>query len=185
MGNGVTLKNLDDSVVLPSGMATYMGASGAFTPPATPTDLFYIAGVTGKIIKIWKLGFSSQQTTAGVNRLCVVKRNAANTAGTFVATTKVPMDSLDPASNAVVQHYTANPTINGTVGNLWCGLINSPAPATAGIGGLCGVELEFTSLFGKPITLRGAAEALAWNFLGAGLPVGLSPSCWVEWSEEG
>lgn len=185
MGQGATLRHVDDSIVLPGSARSYSGSSVAFSPPATPTDLFYIAGAAGVIVKIWKLWFSTVQTTAGVNSLFLVKRSTANSGGTPVATTKIPLDSNDAAAQATVQHYTANPTPGTAIGNIWSGKVNSPAPGTAGIGGLVGVELDFSALFGKPVTLRSAAEGLALSFDGAVLPTGLSVISGVRWSEEG
>jgi predicted acetyltransferase len=167
--------------VIPGGFPTYSGSTATFTPPATPTDLFYIGGAIGKLIKIWRIWISSTQTSTGINNLFLIKRSAANTAGTAVATTKVPLDSNDAAAAAVVQHYTANPTINGTVGNVWSGKITSPV-ATGLVQPV--FTLDFPALIGKPIFLRSAAEALAWNFGGADLPGGLTVQAGCIWTEE-
>lgn len=161
----------------------YIGASGAFTPPATPTDMFYIGGSATKVIKIFKLWIATVQTTSGINNMFLVKRSAANSAGTAVATTRIPMVIGSSAATALVQHYTANPTINGTVGNMWAGKLDSPAITTTSIGGMVGMMLDFSALFGQPITLNGTAEAVAFNFNGAALPAGLSVMCTAMWSE--
>lgn len=181
----VTLVNNNDvEIYAPQLLPSYSGGSAAFSPPATPTDVFVLGGVANMILRVWRLYLCTVQTTAGVNSWFLIKRSAANTGGTPVAATKVPHDSSDPASSAVCQAYTANPTINGTVGNIWAGKINSPAPATAGIGGLVGVQFDFRAMFGKPIMLRGANEQLAVNFGGAALPPGLSVHVSADWTEE-
>jgi membrane protein implicated in regulation of membrane protease activity len=160
---------------------TYMGSTAAFTPPATPTDMFYIAGSGTKTIKILKLWWSSTQNTAGVNTWFVIKRSTANTLGTAVATTKVPNDSNNAAATATVQHYTANPTLGTSVGNIFTGRVLSPATATtnAQIN-----NLDFNQLLGQPLVLRGTAEGLSLNFNGAALPAGLSMTVGVMWTEE-
>lgn len=180
-----TLVSLSQREIFPAGKATYAGSTAAFSPPATPTDLFVIGGAAGKTIEIYRIGISTRQTTAGNNALFLIKRSTANSGGTPVATTNVPLDARDPAASAVVQHYTANPTPGSTIGNVWSGYVNSPAPATAGVAGqgFLGVSLDFVALFGKPIILADATQQLAWNFAGAALPAGLSVFCQALWAE--
>ncbi len=163
---------------------TYSTASTAFTPPATPTDMFTITGSATNNIYILKMGISTTQTTAGVNSLALIKRSAANIAGTSAAAVPTPFDSANPVATATPLQYTANPTTLGAAaGTVWRGWVNSPAVGTAGLGGLQGVEINFEDMFGQPLTLLSTAEVLAWSFGGAALPSGLSVIATVVWTE--
>lgn len=162
---------------------TYMAASAAFTPDATPQDVFTITGNTTTNVYVLKAGISTTQTTEGVNAWFLAKRSTANSGGTAGAITAVPVQSGNAAAAATVVKYTGAPTAGTLIGNLWSGWLNSPKAATAGIGGLQGVELDFTSMYGQPIALLSTSQVLAWNFNGAALPVGLSVLAWMLWME--
>ena len=160
---------------------TYMAASTAFTPGNQ--DAFTITGNATTNVYILKMGFSTAQTTAGINYWALLKRSAANTAGTPASVVAVPVQSGSAAAGAVVRQYTANPTAGTSLGPLWVGWVNSPAPATAGIGGLEGVEIDFETMLGQPIALLSASEVLALNFGGNSVPSGMSVLAWVLWME--
>jgi len=181
----VTCYGTDGTPSTNIGKTTYMAASAAFTPPATPNDVFSIYGSASKTVRVTRIGISGIQNTAGVNSWFLIKRSTANTGGTPTTLTNVPNDSNNTAATATVVNYTANPSpLGSTVGTVWSGKINSPAAATAGIGGLQGIVLDFVDMFGQPICLRGTAQGLVWNFNGAGLPAGLSLLIWCQWTEE-
>ena len=162
---------------------TYSAATGSFTPPATPTDMFIINGSATKTIKISQIIISTTQTTAGVNVFFVVKRSTANTGGTSVSETLVPYDSQDTAATGTAKHYTANPTVGTAVGT-----IRSPklwsADASGANSGMSIYTFDFQRLNEQGMTLRGVAEGLAVNFNGAALPAGLSVNISVTWTEE-
>lgn len=163
---------------------TYFAASGPFTPPATPTDVWVMQGSASKTIRILSLLISSTQTTGGVNTWYLIKRSTANTGGTSVAANQVPSDSTNPAGTVTVQHYTANPTVGSAVGT--CSVQRSFSPAAAG---LASDRMDLlvsggTSFFDQPLTLRGTSQGLALNFNGAALPAGLSVAITCVWIEE-
>ena len=165
-------------------LPTYSAFCTAFTPPATPTDVFSILGSASKTIAILRAMMSTVQTTAGVNAWYLAKRSTAYTGGVAVAATGLPHDSADAAPSAVAQWWTTLFTGGGSlVGNYWAGRINSPAPATAGIGGILTAEVDFVRLFGKPLILRGVGQSLSWNFLAVALPAGLSVLAGFTWVE--
>lgn len=180
----VTLYNPDGSLQIPGVKASYLAYSAAFTPGATPQDIFTITGSATKLVKILRVFLSTLQTTAGVNGWIVLKRSTANSGGTSAAVVRVGSDQNDSAATATVLQYTANPTAGNLIGNAWSGFISSPAPATAGIGGIMGAFVDFPDSLGKPITLRSTSDVLAWNFNGAALPAGLSVRAGVIWTEE-
>lgn len=163
------------------GKNTYTAFCAAFTPVATPTDIFSIEGTANKYIYIWRFFLSTIQNTAGVNTWFLNKHSTANSGSTPVASTIVPHDNAFPASTALVQHYTAtNPTPGTSLGSVLTTRLNSPAAATAGIGAVQGTWFDFTF----PIILKGAAQGLALNFAGAALPAGLSVIAGFTWTEQ-
>lgn len=98
--------------------ATYSAATAAFASAATATDIFIVQGSATKTIRVIAVKVFATQTTAGAGNIFLLKRSTANTGGTTVATTRVPLDSQYPAATATVQHYTANPTVGTLVGNI-------------------------------------------------------------------
>ena len=113
---------------------TYYGSADSWAIPATPTDMVSLKGAANKIIRLIAIYFSGISTTPAQTVYLVIKRNVANTGGTFVTDTIVPADSLDPAAQATFGHYTANPTINSTVGSLIAGRLLTSGAAGAGNG---------------------------------------------------
>lgn len=179
----VTLYNPDGSLQIPGVKASYLAYSAAFTPGATPQDVFTITG-SAKLVKVLRMFISTVQTTSGVNAWAIVKRSTANSGGTSASVTSIRSDQNDPAATATVLQYTANPTAGALIGGAWSGFVNSPAPATAGVGGLIGSFVDFPDSLGKPITLRSTSDVLTWNFGAAALPAGLSVRAGVIWTEE-
>jgi hypothetical protein len=165
-------------------------ASNTWTPPATPSDMVTITGSASKIVKVWSVKIATTNTAAGSQQFLVIKRSTADTTGTFVAGTAVPVDSANVAATAVVGHYTANPGALGTaVGTINTMRVASPVliPATfAGIVQDAGYEMlpSRNGVGVQPITLRGIAEQLAINFAGAALVSGQVHAYTVVWSEE-
>jgi hypothetical protein len=172
------------------GKQAYM-ASSTFTPPATPTDMVTITGSATKTVRVLALYLGTQNTAAGSQTFFVIKRSTANTGGTFVTATNVPLDSNNNAATAVAGHYTANPAALGTaVGTIRNIRRASPVlvPATfAGVVEDSGIDLlNFgdNSLLDQPLTLRGVAQQLAINFNGAALVAGQIHNWWALWVEE-
>ncbi len=162
---------------------SYSAVSTAFTPGATPVDVFGITGSATSNVYVLKMGISTTQTTEGSNAWFIAKRSTANAGGTSAAPVIVPHNSNNPAVSATVLQYTANPTAGTLAGYVWGGWMNSSDVATEGIGGFEGLEVDFEDMFGQPICLLSASEVLAWNFKGAALPTGLSVIAYCSWYE--
>lgn len=160
---------------------TYSGTIATWTIPATPTDLVVLGGSASKTIRVIRVRVTGNQTTAGINVFFLIKRGAADTSGTPVAITPVPHDSNDSAVSASLNYYTANPTINNTIGSVRTRRMLCPAPA-----GTTNDEIiwDFDGINEKPVVLRGTAQQLALNFNGAALPTGMVLSVTMEWTEE-
>jgi hypothetical protein len=161
---------------------TYASASTAFTPGATPQDVFIIEGTTVDNIAVIKMGISTTQTTDGVNQWNIIKRSTLNTGGTSALVPIVSYDAQNPGSLTLVQQYTVNPTAGVTAHIAWSGWVPSPTITTVGAGNNI-VEVDFVDQFGQPMMLTGSTELLAWNFGGAALPAGLSVLAYVVWYE--
>jgi ABC-type transporter Mla subunit MlaD len=160
---------------LPLELNTYGAATNGFVSAASATDVFRIVGSGTKTVRITKLTISGR-TTSGSPVACiikVIKYSSANTAGTSVATTAVPLDSSYPAATATVNHYTANPTLGTAVGNIATRSITFQAS---------GLVETLVFEFENPIVLRGTAQQLSIN-LNATTITGASICCDVLWEE--
>jgi len=169
---------------------TFM-ASGTFTPAATPTDMVTITGSATKTVRVVSLILSTTNTAAGSQQFLLIKRSTADTTGTFVAATAVPVDSANAAATSVVGHYTANPGALGTaVGTIITIRRASPAAVPASFAGVAEdagfdfLEPARRSLLDQVVTLRGAAQNLAVNFAGAALVAGQTHAYTITWIEE-
>ena len=87
--------------------ATYAYAATGITTAATPTDLVTLYGAASKIITVKKIRVHGQATTAGTMPVLIIKRTAANTAGTSAAKTPALMLSTNSAASATLTEYSA------------------------------------------------------------------------------
>jgi hypothetical protein len=178
----------DGRVLTLQSKATYGVSTTPFSPPATPTDMATIYGSGTKTIYVWAVSIAMTQTTAGINRVYLVKRSATNTGGTSAAPTIVPFDSANASATASVVSYTVNASpLGGTVGNICVQNINSPILATGITYGNGSADMYPKTVpfeISQPIVLRGTAQGLAVNFNGAALPAGLSVIVNFIWTEE-
>jgi hypothetical protein len=163
------------------GTKTTYSASAVMVPvTGANTDLIQIIGSATKTVRVTKITFAATiATTAETWGIYINKNSAANTGGTAVAPTVVPLDSGDAAGTAVVSHYTTAPTVGAAVGPImalkYTALI-APAQTVQ-------LVLEFGTL-GKCPVLRGVAEALCVNVTGVTTGHAASVAYTVEWTEE-
>jgi hypothetical protein len=176
---------LPDATLYPIARQTYSTFGLGLASYVTAYDIFALTGSASKTVKVLRMFMSTIQTTAGVNYWYITLRSTANSSENRSTTTLVPHDSNNNAATAVGYYWTAAPNSFGSaVGQVWAGYVNSPAAATAGIGSFIGVCVDFTELYGQPITLRGAAYQLSWNFNHVAQPAGLLATCGCTWTEE-
>lgn len=154
----------------------YRAVTAVFTAAAAPTDIFTIFGSATRTVYVTRIQIDATQTTAASRDVFIIKRSTANTAGTAVATTRVPKDTSSPAATAVVQHYTANPTLGTTVGSVDGRKLMIPAPAS-----LIDVPTRIFE-FACPVVLRGVAQCLSIN-LNSVASAGSLIICTVEFVE--
>lgn len=162
--------------------------SAAFAPAATPTDMIRIVGSASKVVRVYSIYLGTTNTAAGSQQFFLLKRSSDNTGGTFIMPSVVGLDSKD-AATAIAGHYTANPTVGNTIGNInivrWASPLLAPGNF-AGVVKEAGKELMpwgATGILDKFVTLRGADQVLAVNFNGAALVVGQIHTYRVVWTE--
>jgi hypothetical protein len=161
---------------------TFSAAAIAYSPYATPQDIFGIVGSASKQVRVLRFAVSGRATSANQLDVQLVKRSSADTGGTPTALTAVSHDSNDGAASAVVSSFAAAPTAGTLTGAIRAQQINLSA---AGSGGAAvPVEFDFGSVNDKSIVLNAASEALYLNLNGAAVPAGMVLNVFVEWSEE-
>lgn len=164
--------------------STYAIGSASFVVGAAPNDVISITGSATKLVKVYKVGFSATQTTAGNAKISIIKRSTIGSGGTSTTETPVALDSSSIAATAVVTKYTVSPTAGTSIGTIWSGYANFPAPATAGVASrMLGLYLDFTSTYGEPIVLRGAAQNLCVFLHGVAMSGSNAVGSFV-WTEE-
>lgn len=157
--------------------ATYGVVGAQITPAATTTDIVTLVGSATKTVVVKRVIVSGLATTAGSMDVSLVKRTTANSGGTATQPSIAQYDSSDAAPTAVVNQYSANPTL-GTGVALKNQLLNF------GLTGSTGQALfEFSTRNDKPLILRGVAQSLAINLNGQAVPSGGKLSYTVEWEE--
>src|SRR5205807_16841 len=146
-------------ILSPPTVSTFWSGSVGLVPATTATDIFTIIGSSTRKILIIKVYVGCTQTTPGTIDVQLVKRSTADTGGTSTTPALVPYDSGDPSATAVVNAYTANPTLGTLVGVGRPYKLACLAPATATPTDI--LYEQFGSGIGAPIQLNSAAEQLA------------------------
>lgn len=159
--------------------ATYSAAVSNLASAALSTDIFTISGSGTKTIRVTKISIDGFAATGGNFTINLIKRSAANTAGTSTVQTNVPHDSASAAGTAVVRAYTANPSALGTA----VGTFRSNRVFISGVVTAASSEDEqqFGDL-GQEIVLRGASEFLCMNLAGVTITTP-ALNIWCEWTE--
>lgn len=161
--------------------AVYCGSTPVFTTAASATDIFNFKGSSTKTIYIRKIVWKQAAIAAGgTHNVYLIKRSTANSGGTSVSLTAVPLDSGFASATASGVHYTANPTVGtslGVLAHVW--VVWDPTP----------MNQVYTTLFdstkgGSPIVLRGTSESISVNYNGVTDPISTSACVDIEWSEK-
>lgn len=156
-------------------------AGAVFTSAATPTDCFTIYGSATKTVRVHEITVNGTDASGGGIFLCeVVKRGSAPTGGTSSAVTAVAHDSNSAAATATVQSFTVNPTSVGAL----VGLVEATAVGITPNSNSPNFPFKYGPGAGdQSIVLRGTAQGLAVNFLGASIGTGTQLAIRVKWSE--
>lgn len=145
---------------------------------ALATDIGIIIGSSSTTVEVTKIIISGIQTTGGVVEFLLQKRSADNTGGTSTTPTLVPHDSNDAAATAVVRAYTVNPTTGALVGTIRRDFVS----ISGATGTTHDLQVYDFGAMGRPITLRGVAQALAINLNGVTV-TGSSLDIAIEFTE--
>lgn len=163
---------------------TYSAFGTAYAGYATPTDLMVLKGSATKIVRVFTFTMWLAATASTLQEAFFIKRSAANTGGTASQPTVNKPDSNDPAATAVLDLYSAIPASLGAGVTLVSqkSLITTLTAAPTAFGVTNGFNISAIAT-GKPITLRGVSESLAFNWGGAALPAGFVANYIATWTE--
>lgn len=166
-----------------TGIATYMAGGSILVAnmAASLTDLIAITGSATKTVRVKKIRLEAGATTGLVANITLKKHTVANTGGTKATAPALnKLDSADSAATAVVDVYTANPTIDATAAIMaGRGLCFTALTTQPGV-----VEFDFVNELEHAGVLRGIAQELAINF-GGTTPGAASVLNWfIVFSEE-
>jgi hypothetical protein len=151
-----------------------------FTPAASSTDILDLFGNATTIVDIRRITIHGVATSATQDIMYLVKRSTANTGGTRVAQTAVPLDAGWSASSSVAGSYTANPTTGTLVGNIGIAYVPLTTNSSQSEGGH---EWCFGRNGCPPLRLIGATQGIAINRGGIAVPAGMSITVEIEWLE--
>jgi hypothetical protein len=138
---------------------SYRCAMNAASLAATPTDIADLFGNATTTVVVTAIEITGIQTTGGNPEVVIAKRSTANSAGTRVAGTAVPLDATDAAASSIPGVYSANPTTGTLVGNVDRKFVPIPAATGAVVPGR---RFEFGDK-GKGLVLSGTAQGVAVN----------------------
>jgi hypothetical protein len=155
-------------------------AAGFAAGATANQDIFRISGSATKTVYIKKIRVSATANATQGNNIAIVKRSAANTGGTSVASTLVPLDSTSAASTASAVHYTAAPTSGASVGTVRAAKFVIPT-----ITSLYNPQVifEFNENNSNPMVLNGTAQGLG-IILNTAPGAGNNFLINIEWDEE-
>lgn len=141
---------------------TYAVSASPVTPVANASDIFTIVGSATKTVVVKRITISGAATLQGSYTIALVKRTAADSGGTYVTQTAVPLDSNDAAATAAFYSYSANPVTASALATLQTviqplGVINGGNTTNAPL------ILDFSIGNIKAIYLRGTSQVLSIN----------------------
>lgn len=155
-------------------------AAGFLAGATANQDIFRISGSATKTVYIKKIRISATANATQGNNIAVIKRSAANTGGTSVASVLIPLDSTSVAATASAVHYTAAPTSGTAVGPVRATKFVIPT-----ITSLYNPEIifQFNENNGNPLVLNGTTQGLG-IILNTAPGAGNNFLINVEWDEE-
>lgn len=165
--------------------ATYSASITNLASAASATDILTITGSATKTIKVMRITISGTTTTQGWQDILLIKRSAANTAGTSTAPTIVSRDSTNAAATATVLAYTANPTLGAAIGTMNVQKYYMPIAASGGnqVGANDFLRFDLADGPVQAVTLRGTTQVLAVNLNGVTI-AGPAFDIDIIWTEE-
>lgn len=161
---------------------TYSASISGFTPVASSTDFITINNPVGstKLVKILHYEISGVATAAIQSTILSIKRSTLNTSGTFTSLASIPYDSNDLPATAIVNAYTANPTLGVVIGTIKTIYLGLSTPATSGN---IVMLVDFGNKPSKCLLLR-PGESFSLNYNNAIPGLGTLLNMDIEWTEE-
>lgn len=174
-------------IQLPNPRKTFR-ASGQIVALAGTLPFLSISGVAGRVGRITRIHLTGFRLTAAqFLEIAMTKHSTANTGGTPVAVTRVPLNSVGPASLLNIQSWAAAAPTPGTlVGQMREDIVVGQAAAYAAGAFIDEVEMPFTNgeLSTEYPTVRGTAEVFNLAFkVAPATPVTISFT--IEYTEDG
>lgn len=163
-------------------LPTYSG-SISYSPYANATDMVVLQNPVGSnmMIRVTNILMSGYCASGSTTQVYAYIRSALNTGGTAAAVTASKHDSNDAAYKAVMQSYSAAPTLNGTGTMVRTQYLIGWDNVNSIAGNL--IEWSFADKGGsKAIHLR-PGEQLSINNGANAIAAGLNLSVVIEWSE--
>jgi hypothetical protein len=162
--------------------ATYSYSTAAFATTTSITDLLILLGAAGKKIKLARVGVTGRATASGDVDFVLNKLSAAPTGGGISgALARIPHDSADAASSAVVKSFASVSTPGTIVGQLRSAQANLSAIGSGGAA--AGFTWEFGWTNDKMPVLNSATECFSIACADA-VPAGALFNIYFEWTEE-
>jgi hypothetical protein len=147
---------------LPSIRPASYTASSKFAASST-TDNTCMPGNATNIALVTELRITGIQTTAGILNAEIIKRSAADTAGTPANITAVPDDSNYAAASSQPVSFTGTgPSVGAAVGDIDNAEVGFMAAGTVSPN-----DIYIANWRQKPIVLRGTAQEICANLGGA------------------
>ncbi len=142
---------------------TYTGVVSNINPAGSATDFVALSGAPTKTVRVTRVEIVGVAGALAQAELLLIKRSTANSAGTPATITAVAHDSNDPAPQAVLVSYAANPTLGtavATVRQTKYQLVSTTAVAG---GAPTPLVWDFGQRNEQAIVLRGTAQQLCLN----------------------
>jgi hypothetical protein len=158
---------------------TFSSASSGVTLAATATDFWELIGSATKTVRILRITLTGICTAGASPDILLIVRSTADTSGTASQPAITPNDSNDSPATAVINLYSANPTLGVAVGTIRARKLNLGTVSAAGT-----LEWKFSDVNDQAIVLRGVAQVLCLNFNGQAVPSGTLIDIETEFVED-
>lgn len=165
-------------VTLAGSQVLYSAAIDDLAAANTCTDLLRISGSATKTVFVQEIRISATATAGKTLDIRLARRSTANSGGTASQPTVVKHDTDSAAGTAVVDAYTANPTVGTLVG-----LLRSTRYTIVAVDVQPCPELVFDLRKDGGIRLEGVAQGLTIELDGETAGAGNAFSISVTWSE--
>ena len=159
-------------------------ATSQFASDSTATDIWAFPGVAGKTAKIQWISVTTTATAAATGDMTLVRRSAADTAGTSANASIAQADTRDAAASCQPIHYTAHPTALGaTAGTMFATRFVQPAAST--LSPYPGYFFDLRNYNGgRGIRVQGTTDFIYLNVPAALGGAGNAYDITVCWTEE-